>query len=85
MSKKFIKKLKDEELICYICRKKIRPLDKLRDFFNKKIELTGAESRDLRDNVGLHTVAVVVNEEKRKIFRHDRCNPRKFKPTVEDL
>ncbi len=85
MSKKFIKNLEDEELICYICRKKIRSLDELRDFFNKKIELTRRESRDLRDVVGLHVVPVVVGEERQKVFRHDRCNPKRFKPRVEDL
>ncbi len=85
MSKKFIKNLEDGELDCYICRKKIRNLDKLRDFFNDRIDLTRAESRDLRDDVGLHVVPVVVNEEKKKVFRHDRCNPKRFKPRVEDL
>ncbi len=85
MSKKFIKDLENEELVCYVCRKKIRDLSDLRDFFNKKIELVRTESRELRDSVGLHVIPVVVNEEKRKIFRHDRCNPKRFKPTVEDL
>ncbi len=85
MSKKFIKDLENEELVCYVCRKKIRSLSDLRDFFNKKIELVRTESRELRDSVGLHVIPVVVNEEKRKIFRHDRCNPKRFKPTVEDL
>ncbi len=85
MSQKFIKNLKDEELDCYICRKIIRNLDKLRDLFNDRIELTKAESRDLRDSVGLHVIPVVVNEEKKKVFRHDVCNPKRFKPIVEDL
>ncbi len=85
MSKKFIKNLKDEELICYVCRKKIKNLDKLRDFFNKRVELTRTESRNLRDNVGLKVVPVIVNEGLRKVLRHSRCNPRLFKPTVEDL
>ena len=85
MSKKFIKKLEDRELICYVCRKEIKTLAKLRDFFNKNIELMYTEQRELRDEVGLHVVPVVVNEELRKVFRHDRCNPRKFKPKVEDL
>ncbi len=85
MSKKFIKNLENEELICYICRKKIKNLDKLRDFFNKRAELTRTESRNLRDNVGLKVVPVVVNEELRKVFRHSRCNPGRYYRTVEDL
>lgn len=85
MSKKFIKELEDEELDCYVCRKTICNLDKLRDVFNQRLELTRKELRDLRDDVGMHTVPVVVNEEKRKIFRHSRCNPKRHKPTVEDL
>ncbi len=85
MSKKFVKNLKDDELDCYVCRKKIHDLDELREFFNNRIELTRAESRDLRDSVGLHVVPVVVHEKKKKIFRHDCCNPKRFKPRVEDL
>ncbi len=85
MSKKFVKKLEDRELICYVCRKKMYTLAKLRDFFNKKIQLTVREQHELRDDVGLHIVPVVVNEELRKVFRHDHCNPRRFKPKVEDL
>ncbi len=85
MSKKFIKNLEDEELYCYICRKVIRNLYMLREFFNNRIELTRKESQELRNEVGLLVIPVVVNEEKKKIFRHDHCNPKRFKPTVEDL
>ncbi len=85
MSKKFINDLTNDELICYVCRKEIHDLAILRGFFHKKIELTKKESRELKDSVGLHVIPVVVNEEKKKIFRHDKCNPRRFKPTVEDL
>ncbi len=84
MSKKFVKKLKDSELICYVCRKRIKQLADLRDYRNGKIEV-GAKLRSLREYVMFHVVPVVVLEDKKKVFRHSRCNPRKFKPSVEDL
>lgn len=85
MSKKFVKNLEDRELICYVCRKKIKCLDKLREYLNKRLELTRTERYDLQDVVTCYVVPVVVREDLKKVFRHSRCNPRKFKPKVEDL
>ncbi len=84
MSRKFVKNLKDSELICYVCRKQIRPLAKLRDYRNGKIEV-GAKLRSLREYVMFHVIPVVVLEDRKKILRHSHCNPRNYQPTVEDL
>ncbi len=84
MSKKFVKNLKDEELICYVCRKQIRQLAKLRDYRNGKIEV-GAKLYSLREYVMFHVIPVVVLEDRKKVLRHSHCNPRNFKPTVGDL
>ncbi len=84
MSKKFVKNLKDSELICYVCRKKIKQLSDLRDYRNGKIEV-GDKLRSLREYVMFHVIPVVVLEDRKKVLRHSRCDPRKFKPTVEDL
>ncbi len=84
MSRKFVKKLTDEELKCYVCRKKIKQLADLRDYRNGKIEV-GAKLRSLREYVMFHVIPVVVLEDRKKVLRHSRCNPRNFKPAVGDL
>lgn len=84
MSKKFVKNLTDEELICYVCRKQIKPLAKLRDYRNGKIEV-GEKLRSLREYVMFQVIPVVVLEDRKKVLRHGHCDPRKFKPRVEDL
>ncbi len=85
MSKKFIKNLKDSELICYVCRKKIKPLVKLQKYRNGKIDIDTKILRSLREYVMFHVIPVVVLEDRKKVLRHSRCDPMKFKPIVEDL
>lgn len=83
MSRKFIKNLKDNELNCYICRKQIDSLAKLRDIYrHKTIEFsyTAKEVKIIRDDVNGDVICAGI-----KVFRHLGCNPRKYKPCVEDL
>ncbi len=84
MSQEFVRNLEDDELKCYVCRKKIKQLADLRDYRNGKIEV-GEKLRSLREYVMFHVIPVVVLEDRKKILRHSHCNPRKFKPTVGDL
>ncbi len=84
MSRKFVKNLTDDELKCYVCRKKIKQLSDLRDYRNGKIEV-GGKLRSLREYVMFHVIPVVVLEDRKKVLRHSHCNPRTYQPTVEDL
>ncbi len=85
MSKKFVKNLTDDELNCYVCRKQIKPLAKLQKYRNGKIDVDTKILRSLREYVMFHVIPVVVLEDRKKVLRHSRCNPRSYQPTVEDL
>ncbi len=81
-----IKELKDDELACYVCRKKIIKLASLRKAYNnKKKDLDSDKVIALREYVARKVVFVEIHPDKKKIFRHSACNPRDYKPTVEDL
>ncbi len=86
MSKKLIKNLKDEELNCYVCRKKIHKLGRLRNAYNnKKTDLLSEKILALREYVSRRVVLVEIHQDKKKVFRHSACNPLNYKPDVEDL
>ncbi len=81
-----IKNLKDNEMNCYVCRKKINKLIRLRNAYNKKnVDIYVQRIIDLREFVSRKVVFVEVREDRKKIVRHSGCNPLNFKPDVEDL
>ncbi len=81
-----IKNLKDNEMCCYVCRKKINNLIRLRNAYNRKnVDIYVKKIIDLRENVSRKVVFVEVGEDKKKIVRHAGCNPLNYKPSVEDL
>ncbi len=86
MSKELIKNLLDDELNCYVCRKKIHKLGRLRNAYNnKKADIQSDKILALREYVSRRVILVQTHEDKEKIFRHSACNPLNYKPSVEDL
>lgn len=81
-----IKNLKDDEMNCYVCRKKINKLIRLRNAYNRKnVDIYVQKIIDLREYVSRKVVFVETGEDKKKIVRHGGCNPLNYKPSVEDL
>ncbi len=80
------KDLKNDELNCYVCRKKVRKLASLRKALNdKKADLQSDKVIALREYVSRKLVFVEIHQDKKKMFRHSACKPTDYKPTVEDL
>ena len=87
MSQNLIRSLQDDEMNCYVCRKQIIELAKLRGVYKDKTKeyaLTTRELKVLRADVN-EVVPVELRLGYKKMFRHVGCNPVEFKPSVEEL
>ena len=85
-NKELIKNLLDDELNCYVCRKKITKLGSLRTAYNnKKADLLSDRILALREYVSRRLMFICTRKDSAKIVRHSACNPLNYKPSVEEL
>ncbi len=87
MSKETIAAIEDSELRCYVCGNIIHDLRRVRILANRKKEEAyyTVKALKIRHRVNLRVIEITGSLDKRRVFRHSRCNPTLKHFTVEDL
>ena len=71
-------KLTDEEIICYICEKRINILAELRKSHKERFTYSEDRLMNLRKKVIESVVEVTGSKSDKRVFRHGSCNPNNF-------
>ncbi len=87
MSKETVMEIQDSELRCYVCENIIHDLKRVRMLAKRKKEDAYYTDKALqvRQKVNLRVIEITGSLDKRRIFRHSRCNPNLKHFTTEDL
>ena len=87
MSKKTIKNLSDAECVCYVCRRKINDLIRVRTLANRKHPDAYFTDRafKLRQKVNQKVIEITGCCDQYRVYRHSFCNPVEKQFTAEDL
>lgn len=87
MSRETIAVLQDSELRCYVCKCLIHDLKRVRTLAKRKGEDVYYTDKALktRHKANLKVIEITGRLDKRRVFRHSRCNPTLKHFTVEDL
>ena len=84
---KTIKNLTDAECVCYVCRRKINMLIRVRTLANKKNDDAYFTDRawKLRQLVNQKVIEITGGSDNFRIYRHSMCSPVHKQFTAEDL
>ena len=84
---KTIKNLTDAECICYVCRRKINDLIRVRNLANRKDDDAYFTDKawKLRQRVNLKVVEITGGSDNFRVYRHSMCSPVGKQFTAEDL
>ena len=87
MSKTTMKTLKEGELVCYVCKKEIKDLRRLRYLANRKDGDTYFTDRaiKLRHRVNMKVIEITGCNDNYRVYRHSRCDPVDKTFSSEDL
>ena len=84
---KTIKNLTDAECVCYVCKRKINDLIRVRTLANKKNDDAYFTDRawKLRQKVNQKVIEITGCCDSYRVYRHSMCNPVDKQFTAEDL
>ncbi len=87
MSRETIAAIQDSELRCYVCKCIIHDLKRNRTIAKRKGEEVYYTDKafKLRQKTNQRVLEITGRLDRRRVFRHSRCNPTLKHFTVEDL